>query len=44
MFFYIKLNECRSIYIVLSTAKRLHGYHVNLMPNGKEKLKGCSVR
>ena len=24
--------------------KRLHGYHVNLMPSGRENVNGCSVR
>ena len=30
--------------IVRRTLKRLHDYHVNLIPNGRENVKGCSVR
>jgi hypothetical protein len=28
----------------LEKMQRLHGYHVNLMPSGREKVNGCSVR
>ena len=38
------LKNGLSIYIVCRTLKRLHGYHVNLMPSGRENVNGCSVR
>ena len=37
-------NKRLFTYIVRRTAKRLHGYHVNLMPSGRENVNGCSVR
>ncbi len=35
---------CKTPEFFSKKMKILHGYHVNLIPNGKEKLNGCSVR
>ena len=35
---------CKPPVLLAKIMKDLRCYHVNLMPSGKEKLNGCSVR